>query len=342
MDRARLCQIVDNVIQFTAAQPGERITWEKAPAISGLLAWDNEAGVAKAVSWLERTVALQNHEGNLDYADREEFAHGHIRAMTPTAAVTSCLAYPLLTLYEKTGERRYLDAVEMQLNALMTAPRTRDGGVWTRHESPELFVDIMYFVCLIVARYGILRDRPTYVDESFLQYRVHVDHLRDPRTKLMRHAWCETPDHYPQSMFWGRGNGWFLAAAVDLLAAAPDHPDRAFVESTVLESLSAIGSFQDRSGYLRNIIDDPRSKIEASATLMYAYACARAVSMGLLPDERLGAASLALEAVAGAVTPEGAVMGVVVPPGGPGVPFSWTFFGQGFFLLAAKAIFARS
>jgi len=48
----------------------------------------------------------------------------------------------------------------------------------------------------------------------------------------------------------------------------------------------------------------------------------------------------ALEAVAGAVTPEGAVMGVVVPPGGPGVPFNWTFFGQGFFLLvlAAKAV----
>jgi len=171
----------------------------------------------------------------------------------------------------------------MQLKALMTAPRTRDGGVWTRHEGAELFVDIMYFVCPVLARYGMLTDRPEYVEEGFRQYKVHVDHLRDPRTKLMRHAWCETPDHYSQSMFWGRGNGWFLTATVDLLASAPVHSERAFVETTFRETLFAIRSFQDQSGYLRNIIDDPRSKIEASATVMYAYACARAVAMGLLP-----------------------------------------------------------
>ena len=35
------------------------------------------------------------------------------------------------------------------------------------------------------------------------------------------------------------------------------------------------------------------------------------------------------------VEPSGKVPGVAVPPGGPGVPFDWTLFGQGFFLLAA-------
>ena len=31
-------------------------------------------------------------------------------------------------------------------------------------------------------------------------------------------------------------------------------------------------------------------------------------------------------------------LGVSVPPGGPNVTFDWAMFGQGFFLLAAKAL----
>ena len=42
--------------------------------------------------------------------------------------------------------------------------------------------------------------------------------------------------------------------------------------------------------------------------------------------------------VAGSVQDDGAVPGVAVPPGGPGVPFGTTLFGQGFFLLAAHAL----
>jgi len=46
--------------------------------------------------------------------------------------------------------------------------------------------------------------------------------------------------------------------------------------------------------------------------------------------------------VARAVEPSGKVPGVAVPPGGPGVPFDWTLFGQGFFLLAAHHMKGQS
>lgn len=41
---------------------------------------------------------------------------------------------------------------------------------------------------------------------------------------------------------------------------------------------------------------------------------------------------------ADSVEDSGPVLGVALPPGGPGVPLGWTLFGQGFFLLAAHAL----
>jgi unsaturated rhamnogalacturonyl hydrolase len=38
------------------------------------------------------------------------------------------------------------------------------------------------------------------------------------------------------------------------------------------------------------------------------------------------------------VEASGKVPGVALAPGGPGVPFNWTLFGQGFFLLAAHVL----
>ena len=45
--------------------------------------------------------------------------------------------------------------------------------------------------------------------------------------------------------------------------------------------------------------------------------------------------------MAGSVEETGKVPGVAMVPGGPGVPFDWTLFGQGFFLLAAHALKAH-
>jgi len=99
-----------------------------------------------------------------------------------------------------------------------------------------------------------------------------------------------------------------------------------------------MSKYQDASGYFRNTLDDPRSKLEASGSLMFAYAIPRAVELGLIEEALIDDALRAFGVVAGSVIPSGKVPGVAVPPGGPNVVFDWTMFGQGFFLLAAKAL----
>jgi len=331
--------LVSRVTQFTIDHPDERDCWMKASAITGILEWEDPAAVEAVDGWLQRAIDTQRTGGNFTYSDTVQMiGAGHIRSYTPIASITSGIGYPMLRRYQQTGKAEYLAAAGRQVEALMSAPRTSEGGIWGRGEGPELWIDFTYIMCPFLALYGQLANSPAATNEAFLQYRLHVEHLVDPRKKLARHTWCEKPDHFPQSTFWSRGNGWLLCASVDLLAIAPDHPEAKFVADTCKAALEAMATYQDESGYFCHVLDNPHSNLEASGGLMYAYAVAKAVDLGVVPSTMLPSALKALKVVAGAVEPNGKVPGVAVPPGGPGVPFDWALFGQGFFLLATHAL----
>lgn len=331
--------IKKRVLEFALAHGDERDCWIKAPALTAALGCGDADARAVAQRWLERAVQTQRDNGNLSYADTVQgLSSGHIRSFTPLASLTASLGYPLLLAHGHSQREDFLQAAARQVQALRDAPRTRDGGIWARAEGPELWVDFTYLMCPFLALYGQVAGDADAIDEAFRQFAVHADHLVDPRRKLARHAWCEKPDHYPQSTFWARGNGWLVCAAVDLLRLAPDHAGAARVRQTLQEVLPAMAALQERSGYFCHVLDDPRSNLEASGTLMFAYATACAVSLGLSGRGELEGARRAVRAVAGAVEPSGKVPGVAVPPGGPGVPFDWTLFGQGFFALAVDAV----
>jgi unsaturated rhamnogalacturonyl hydrolase len=320
------------------SHPNERDPWENAPAITGVLAWDDAPSVAGVRRWIDRAVETQSSDGFLCYGERIELPHGHVRTFTPTGSLSASLGFPLLEFYSRTGEERYLEAAKLQAQAVLRAPRTRDGGISCRFESNELWVDFIYLMCPFLARLGNITGKRAYIDEAFAQYEVHARHLIDPFTGLSRHAWCETPNHFPQSTLWARGNGWLVCAGVDLLDIAPDHKVARYVADTCRDALQAIQSLQDRSGFLRHILDDRFSKYEASSTVMFAYAAAKAADRGIVGAELIESAVKGWKAVALSVQEDGAVPGVAVPPGGPGVPFGSTLFGQGFFLLATHAL----
>lgn len=334
-----LDEIKQRALAFGLAHPDERDSWTKAPLLTAALRSGDAAARDTAARWLRRAAAVQRDSGNLSYADVVHGLPGHVRSFTPLGSLTASLGYPLLLCHQQQGgDDALLRAAARQVKALRAAPRTSDGGIWARGEGPELWVDFTYLMCPFLMLYGQLADDADAVDEAFRQFAVHADHLVDPRRKLARHAWCEKPDHFPQSTFWARGNGWLICAAVDLLQGALQHPGAGRVRQTLVDTLTAMAPLQEGSGYLCHVLDDPRSNLEASGTLMYAYALAHAVRLGLMPAAELERARRAVRVVAGGVEPSGKVPGVAVPPGGPGVPFDWTLFGQGFFVLAVDAL----
>lgn len=336
MNASQMRDTLGWVTSYIIANQVERMTWQKSVALSGLIVWGEQRGLDAAKHWLDRAVATQNSRGMLNYADKEFYPHGHQdSSITDSGTLALTLVYPMLRLQALMPQPGYMEAARLQVAAAMAAPRTRDGGFWSRLEAPELWVDFMYLSFCPLALYGKTAGDAAVVDEAFRQFEVHADHLVDPRMKLARHVWRETPDSYPESTFWSRGNGWLITCGVDLLAMFDAHPRREAVARTTVDVLNAMGARQDRSGFLHDILDDPTSRMEASGTLMYAYSVARAVRLGLLPKERLEGAVRAFKVVAGSVREDGAVPGVSIPPGGPTAPLGSAMYGQGFYLMAA-------
>ena len=336
--------LVDRVTDFTlkhsSARYGyffERDSWEKSIAMTGLQAWGDSDALAIVQGWLDRAVATQTSAGNLCYANAFKAAEVGID-YTPTGSLSSSLGMPLLALYESTNNKDYLDAAGRQIEALVNSPRTSDGGIAPRYEAIELWVDSTYLTCPFLVKFGQLTNQDKYIEEGVHQLEVHVAHLLDEKANLARHMWCEVPNTFPQSSFWARGCGWLFLAAIELLDLLPNHPKAAFVKDVAVRTLTAFSKYQDASGYFRNILDDPRARLEASGTLMFAYAIPRAVELGLVDKALIDDALRGFNVVAGSIEASGKIPGVSIPPGGPNVVIDWAMFGQGFFLLAAKAL----
>jgi unsaturated rhamnogalacturonyl hydrolase len=333
-----LGDVLKRVRAHTAAWRQEPDHWERSPALNGLLAWGGEQDVAAARSWLDRAVETQTTAGDLAMGGPIILRAGHVSSFVSTGVLPSSFGYPLLSLYELTDEPRYLEAAKRQMASMMASPRTSDGGLWGRAEAPELWIDMTYMICAFLVRFGQLTDSPQYIDEGFSQWEIHYKHLVDPHVHLGRHTWCETPNSYPQSTLWSRGNGWLVCAAVDILELCPDHERAPAVREKAGLVIKALARHQDESGLLRNILDDPTTPFETSGTLMFAYAAAKAARQGFGDDEYIERATRAVRVAAGSVDDAGAVMGVAIPPGGPGVPFASAAYGQGFFLLACDVL----
>lgn len=331
-----LSSIVERVANHTLERDMESETWQKAVAINGLLAvGDYDDAAARLV---DRSVATQTSAGQFSYGslDPKEWANDikYQSQTDPTA-----LGYPVLEFYDRTGEEAYLEAARRQYEYLADeAQRTADGGIGHHRGKVELWVDAIYMLCPFLARYGAVADEPAAFDDAARQVLVQTKRLRDPHTGLYRHEWREQPNVFPEDTFWSRGNGWVAAGIIDAIQYLPDdHDDRDELVEIFTDLCAAVRPLQDASGFWHNTLDDDESALETSGTLMFAYAFREGIERGLLEeDEYAKPARDALEVSKGIVRDDGSVGRVVGPPGGPGVPFAVTSYGQGWFLLAAS------
>ena len=330
---------IERVANLTRKREIDRETWERAVAIEGLLAFGDLDSQATANRWIDQAVRVQDSTGQLGYNDRQVLAHGHVvdESIT-TTSLSAALGYHVVGRWQATGEQAYLDAARRQADALSAAPRSRSGGISIRHEQVELWVDTLFMVCPFLARLASATGERAWLDECLLQLDSHTQRLLDSGDGLLRHAWRETPNSYPQSTFWSRGNAWFIVSFVDSVASwgsVDDFGDRVDTFHGVLANVLLL---QDASGLWRNELDDPASKLEISGSLMFAYAIAKGVGHKIVDESLLVHATRAFRASCEAVGADGEVRGVTIPPGGPNAPFGVTSYGQGFFLSAYSAL----
>lgn len=335
-----LTEVIDRVAEYTADMDVEGEDWQLAVAVNGLFATDREYDTARHL--LERAVATQTSEGLFAYGwgdypkEWARWTDYDVETYKPTAN-PAAVAFPVLELYDRTGDERLLDAVRRQYEFFARVDRTADGGISRRADDVELFSEVIYFLSPFFARYGRVVDEADAVADAVRQIEVHTKHLQDRHTGLFRHIWKERPNTYPGGSFWSRGNGWAAAGLIDTFSQLPaDHPDRDFVAGRLRDVTEGVAERQDRSGFWHQRLDDPMSPLEASGTLILAYAMKRGVDEGVLDTRYERHASRAFEACVGVVDDDGAVNRVSKPPASALSPLGVTPYGQGWFLLAAS------
>lgn len=228
-------------------------------------------------------------------------------------------------LYKETGDETYRPIIEEWSQWVMTQmPRTQEGGL--QHitsddvNEQQLWDDTLYMTCLFLYQAGDALGREDMKQEAEYQFLLHIKYLHSPKTGLWYHGYCFQGRHHFGQAYWGRGNSWFTACAVDFAEWIPDGPVRRLILNTWQEQCKALLSVQDQeSGLWHTLLDQPDSYLETSASAAIAYGLLKGSRLGLLDEYCRAAGEKALQGVIAQVAEDGTVQGVSY-----GTPMGWT------------------
>lgn len=228
-------------------------------------------------------------------------------------------------LYKETGDETYRPIIEEWSQWVMTQmPRTQEGGL--QHitsddvNEQQLWDDTLYMTCLFLYQAGDALGREDMKQEAEYQFLLHIKYLHSPKTGLWYHGYCFQGRHHFGQAYWGRGNSWFTACAVDFAEWIPDGPVRRLILNTWQEQCKALLSVQDQeSGLWHTLLDQPDSYLETSASAAIAYGLLKGSRLGLLDEDCRAAGEKALQGVIAQVAEDGTVQGVSY-----GTPMGWT------------------
>ena len=228
-------------------------------------------------------------------------------------------------LYKETGDETYRPIIEEWSQWVMTQmPRTQEGGL--QHitsddvNEQQLWDDTLYMTCLFLYQAGDALGREDMKQEAEYQFLLHIKYLHSPKTGLWYHGYCFQGRHHFGQAYWGRGNSWFTACAVDFAEWIPDGPVLRLILNTWQEQCKALLSVQDQeSGLWHTLLDQPDSYLETSASAAIAYGLLKGSRLGLLDEDCRAAGEKALQGVIAQVAEDGTVQGVSY-----GTPMGWT------------------
>lgn len=204
-----------------------------------------------------------------------------------------------LALWHLTKDERYLRCAMLLRQQLFTQPRTSDGGFWHKQRyTNQMWLDGIYMADPFYAECTGTKTfcaAPTDFDDVAKQIRLIDLHTYDAKTGLSFHGWdaakiqpWANPATGCSSNFWGRAEGWYAMALVDVLDFFPtNHPARAEIIATLQKTARGILKWQDpKSGVWWQVLDQgvrPGNYLEATASAMFADALAKGVNRGYLP-----------------------------------------------------------
>jgi len=205
----------------------------------------------------------------------------------------------LFDLFGIIQETRLTNAIELLYGQIKTQPRTKAGSFWHKDIYPhQVWLDGLYMVMPFYIKYekkfNSCRNIPDIVNQ-FINVRKY---MKNDKTGLYYHgydesrleAWADRVTGVSPN-FWGRAEGWFVMALVDVLkemnGMAAELQEG--LRDMLREAIDGLLEYQDsETGMWYQVIDRGRGDgnyLETSATLMIAYSILKGCRLGLL-DQR--------------------------------------------------------
>ena len=295
--------------------------------------WDYPIGVALAgmlhiadvtgdTSYRDYT--LKNFDfifDHLDYFKKQAAQFGAqpngYRRLLNMAALDDCgaIGAALIKAYARKPDPRYratIDAVADYITHKQM--RLTDGTLARARPQPvSLWIDDAYMSIPFLSQMGKLTGNRAYYDDAARQVIGLAARLQDPATGLYDHAWFENTAGYDPKFFWGRGDGWGVMSAAELLSVLPeDHPQRARVLEIFRRGVRGAAETQSGNGMWHQLLDKTDSYLETSASAMFTFAIARGVNRGWLSVAYAPVAQAGWQAISKRVLADGRIEGICV------------------------------
>ena len=215
-------------------------------------------------------------------------------------------------MYQQWPEAKNLKAMQTMMRQLQDQPRTKADHVYWHKAiyAYQVWLDGIFmglpYRCLTAPittsapkknrRSTVSRDSVAAVtaiyDDAVNQLKITYERTLDPKTGLNRHAYDETrkafwadPVTGLSQHCWGRAQGWYTMALIEVLDALPEsYSRRSELIDLLRKDFDAILKWQDKkSGVWYQVMDSPDrmgNYLEATCSAMFTYALLKAYRKG--------------------------------------------------------------
>ena len=252
----------------------------------------------------EYTDTMINEKGNIRGYDLLEYNLDNIRT-----------GHFVTRMYNLNPEVKNKLAINMMMKQLQNQPRTiADKVFWHKAiYAYQVWLDGIFmglpFRCLTASTQLKPKDAIKIYDDAVNQLKITYERTFDPKTGLNRHAYDETRAAFWSDQetglsqhCWGRAQGWYSMALIEVLDVLPeDYSRRGEVLDLLQKDLDAVIKWQDQeSGTWYQVMDAPGREgnyLESTCSSMFAYVLLKAYNKGYLGTKYRDAGTKAYQGI---------------------------------------------
>ena len=201
-------------------------------------------------------------------------------------------------MYQQWPEDKNLKAMQTMMQQLQKQPRTKADKVYWHKAiyAYQVWLDGIFmglpYRCLTAPITAKGKEITAIYDDAVDQLKTTYQRTLDPKTGLNRHAYDETRNAFwadketgLSQHCWGRAQGWYTMALIEVLDALPEsYARRSEVIDLLQKDFDAILKWQDKkSGVWYQVMDSPGREgnyLESTCSAMFTYALLKAYRKG--------------------------------------------------------------